>query len=154
MLSSERPREPIPLRPAGDFEGFVLEVEPRLRAALVACYGAERGRDATAEALAYAWEHWDRFAGIEHPAAYLFRVAQSRTRHRRQRVLFVVPEVLEHAVEPGLATALRALPVQQRVAVVLVHGLGYSVGAGVDHRVATSSAIDASASSMFPTELA
>lgn len=38
------------------FTVFVKEVEPRLRHALVAVYGQEQGRDATAEALAYAWE--------------------------------------------------------------------------------------------------
>ena len=32
--------------------------EPRLRRAFVAGYGSERGREATAEALAYAWERW------------------------------------------------------------------------------------------------
>jgi DNA-directed RNA polymerase specialized sigma24 family protein len=40
------------------FSQFVTEVEPRLRRALVALRGAEAGRDATAEALAWAWEHW------------------------------------------------------------------------------------------------
>jgi hypothetical protein len=43
-----------------EFEGFVRESEPRLRCALVAAYGFEEGRDATAEAFAYAWEHWER----------------------------------------------------------------------------------------------
>jgi len=42
---------------AAEFEGFVRESEPRLRRALVAAYGFEEGRDATAEALAYGWEH-------------------------------------------------------------------------------------------------
>jgi len=39
------------------FDGLVRDVEPGLRHALVAVYGQEQGRDATAEALAYAWEH-------------------------------------------------------------------------------------------------
>ena len=38
------------------FTEFVQSVEPRLRLALMAGYGPERGREATAEALAYAWE--------------------------------------------------------------------------------------------------
>jgi len=41
-----------------EFELFALDVEPRLRRALVAAYGSDRGREAAAEALAYAWEHW------------------------------------------------------------------------------------------------
>jgi DNA-directed RNA polymerase specialized sigma24 family protein len=127
VLSSELPRDPVPLRARTAFEAFVIDVEPRLRAALVALYGTEEGRDATAEALAWAWEHWPRVMSIEHPAGFLFRVAQSRSRRRRQPVLFVAPEVIDHPFEPKLPGALRALPERQRVAVVLVHGLGYSV---------------------------
>jgi len=37
------------------FERFVEEARPRLSRALAALYGFEDGRDATAEALAYAW---------------------------------------------------------------------------------------------------
>jgi RNA polymerase sigma-70 factor (ECF subfamily) len=117
----------MPLRQTTSFEAFVAEVEPRLRAALIALYGVEDGRDATAQALAYAWEHWQRVRGIERPAGYLFRVAQSRSRRRRQPVLFAAPADTDFAFEPKLPDALRTLPEQQRVAVVLVHGLGYSV---------------------------
>jgi hypothetical protein len=45
-------------RDGRSFEAFVADAEPRLRHALVAAYGFEEGRDAAAEALAYAWEHW------------------------------------------------------------------------------------------------
>ena len=48
------------------FTEFVRAVEPRLRIALMARYGPERGREATAEALAYAWEHWERVAEMNH----------------------------------------------------------------------------------------
>ena len=64
------------------FEAFVAAHETRLRRALVAAYGIERGREALAEALAYAWEHWERVAAMEHPVPYLFRVGQSRTGRR------------------------------------------------------------------------
>ena len=40
------------------FEEFVVMAEPRLRHALIAAVGWGRGREATAEALAYGWEHW------------------------------------------------------------------------------------------------
>ena len=66
-----------------EFEGFVRESEPRLRCALVAAYGFEEGRDATAEAFAYAWEHWERVRGMPNAVGYLFWVAQSRSRRRR-----------------------------------------------------------------------
>jgi DNA-directed RNA polymerase specialized sigma24 family protein len=109
------------------FSDFFERTEPPLRRALVATYGPERGRDATAEALAWAWEHRDRLAGIEHPLGYLYRVGQSRARRRLGRVPFVRGEWREPHVEPGLLPALRGLPERQRVAVVLVHGLGWTL---------------------------
>ena len=66
-----------------EFEAFVRDAEPRLRRAPVAAYGFEEGRDATAEALAYAWEHWGRVRAMPNAAGYLFRVAQSGRRRRR-----------------------------------------------------------------------
>ena len=65
------------------FEGFVLVVEPKLRRALIARYGRERGREATAEALAWAWQHWSRLEGVENPVAFLYRVGQTRSRQRQ-----------------------------------------------------------------------
>jgi DNA-directed RNA polymerase specialized sigma24 family protein len=107
-----------------DFDAFVREVEPRLSGALAAAYGFEDGRDATAEALAYAFEHWDRLQDIANLPGYLFRVGQTRSRRRRQPVLFAVPDATDHAFEPGLPAALASLSQRQRLAVVLVHGYG------------------------------
>jgi DNA-directed RNA polymerase specialized sigma24 family protein len=108
------------------FEAFVRDAEPRLRRALVAAYGFEEGRDAAAEALAYAWEHWARLQDVTNLPGYLFRVAQSRSRGRRrpEPALFDVPGWSEHRFEPGLPGALAALSERQRLAVVLVHGYG------------------------------
>lgn len=114
----------------GDFEAFVQATEPPLRTALVAAYGYEDGREAAAEALAYAWEHWARVREMPNAAGYLFRVAQSsaaKGRRRRPRPLLAPPPGAEHRFEPGLPAALAALPERQRVAVVLVHGFGYTL---------------------------
>ena len=54
-----------------DFEAFVREVEPRLRRAFVGCRGTDGATEATAEALAYGWEHWDELRVMENPAGYL-----------------------------------------------------------------------------------
>ncbi|HEY1830039.1 MAG TPA: sigma factor-like helix-turn-helix DNA-binding protein [Acidimicrobiales bacterium] len=108
-----------------EFEAFVARHEPHLRHALVAHYGPEEGRDATAEALAYAWEHWERVKVMANAPGYLYRVAQSRTRKRRQPAVFTQAEHAEPSIEPGLPDALRRLPQSQRVAVVLVHGFGW-----------------------------
>jgi hypothetical protein len=60
------------------FSVFLGEVEPRLRQALVATYGPVDGREATVDALSWAWEHWDRLGDVANPAGYLFRVGQRR----------------------------------------------------------------------------
>jgi DNA-directed RNA polymerase specialized sigma24 family protein len=108
------------------FECFVHDVEPRLRRALVAAYGSQRGREATAEALSWAWENWDRVRAMTYPHRYLFRVGRSRTRARRQPVVFDVNTAREPSVEPGLGPALARLSERQRIAVVLVHGFGWT----------------------------
>jgi DNA-directed RNA polymerase specialized sigma24 family protein len=110
-----------------DFEAFVKEAEPRLSRALAAAYGFEDGRDATAEALAYAFEHWDRLQHVANLPGYLFRVGQTRGRRKRQRVLFAVPDDSDYSFEPGLPRALARLTERQRLAVVLVHGYGYTL---------------------------
>ena len=46
------------------FTRFVKETEPRLSYALAAAYGPEVGADATADALAYAWENWEKVRGM------------------------------------------------------------------------------------------
>ena len=115
--------------PEGSFEDFFARAEPRLRAALTSSYGADMGREATAEAMAWAYEHWDRVRDLDHRVAYLYRVGQSRTRRLRRprRMTFAgscgetIPDV-----DPRLAGALAALPDRQRVAVTLVHGHDWS----------------------------
>lgn len=123
-VSTAGPRET--LTSAGDFAAWYGEVEPRLRLALVAAYGPERGREATAEALAWAWEHQDRIERLANPVAYLYRVGQSRTRLRRFPILHGRAEYTEPRVEPRLGRALARLSERQRVVVVLVHGYGWA----------------------------
>ena len=104
------------------------ENEPKLRRALVARYGAEIGREATAEALAYGWEHWGRVSAMDNPVGYLYRVGQSRSRrYRPKRAVFApLDDRSLPWVEPGLAPALKELPSRQREVVVLVYGFGYT----------------------------
>jgi RNA polymerase sigma-70 factor (ECF subfamily) len=120
-----------------DFDDFVVNLEPRLRRALVAAYGPDAGREATADALAWAWQNWDRLSRMDNPAGYLWRVGQTSVRsaaRRRRHELSAVVEVElepldghEPRVEPALDGALADLSPQQRAAVVLVHGYGYSL---------------------------
>jgi DNA-directed RNA polymerase specialized sigma24 family protein len=109
------------------FAAFFAETEPRLRRALVAAYGPQRGRDAAAEALAYAWQHWDRVRGMANAAGYLYRVGQSKTRERLRPPLFPpVASSGEPWTEPELPAALDSLSERERVAVVLIEGFGWT----------------------------
>jgi DNA-directed RNA polymerase specialized sigma24 family protein len=113
---------------ASAFEEFFVRVEPRLRAALTALYGADMGREATAEAMAWSFEHWHRVQTLEHPVGYLYRVGQTRTRRLRRRApTTFAPEFTSIPdVDPRLAGALAGLPERQRVAVLLVYGDDWS----------------------------
>jgi DNA-directed RNA polymerase specialized sigma24 family protein len=108
------------------FSRFFEQTEPKLRRALVARYGQERGREATAEALAWAWEHWSEVEVADNTLGYLYRVGQSKARQRRRRPLFEVPGRDEVFVEPRLAAAVARLPERQRVVTLLIHGAGWT----------------------------
>lgn len=109
-----------------DFRAFMVATEPRLHRALAAGLGWERGREATADALAYAWEHWPKVRAMTNPAGYLYRVGQSSVRRRKVPVLFERPAESEWQYEPALSRLLADLPERQRLAVVLVHGFDWS----------------------------
>jgi len=106
---------------AVEFRAFVADAQLRLSRAFVATYGPERGEEALAEALAYAWAHFDDLHQMENPVGYLYRVGQSRTRPRRQ-VAFPAPgrNGLPD-VEPRLVQAVEQLSERQRVCTLLVH---------------------------------
>jgi DNA-directed RNA polymerase specialized sigma24 family protein len=109
------------------FSAFVDETESQLRRALIAVYGTERGREATCDAYAYAWEHWDRLRGVTNLVGYLYRVGQSSTRTPRSRGVVDRPFEHDTLVEPALRGALARLSERQRAAVVLVHAVGLTV---------------------------
>ena len=114
-------------------------VEAPLRRTLVAWYGPTLGRDAAQHALEWAWAHRIRLDGIGNTAGYLFRVGQSHAKRelRRSRVpanslLPVAAVDGDSPFEPELTTALATLSEQQRAAVLLVHGYGYSFREAAD----------------------
>jgi len=123
--------------PGAVFDDFVRATEPRLRRALVAAFGPEAGREATVDALAWAWRHWDRVEGLDSPVGYLYRVGRTKARDARPRPVDrvpvpvdIVPDGLVHhdppVTEPGLGPALLVLTEHQRVAVVLCHGFQWT----------------------------
>ena len=111
------------------FTEFVETYEARLRQALMAACGGERGRDAACDALSYGWEHWDRVRPMENPVGYLYKVGLDRNRRefRRKQVIFdQVDSARIPDVEPQLPEALVGLSERQRVVVVLVHGYSWT----------------------------
>lgn len=124
---------------ADEFGALFEELAPQLKSALVAAFGQEDGRDAAAEALAWAWTNWDRLTDVDNRGGYLYRVGRSHAlrqqarRHRESPHLAVGPPVWETPeFEPGLLQFLAALPEQQRVCVWLVHGLGHTLADTAD----------------------
>jgi RNA polymerase sigma factor (sigma-70 family) len=110
------------------FTEFVVAYETRLRQALIAACGGERGRDAACDALSYGWEHWDRVRPMDNPVGYLYKVGLDRARRefRRKPARFdPVDSARIPDVEPKLPGALGDLSERQRVVVVLVHGYGW-----------------------------
>lgn len=115
---------------ADSFTEFVVETETRLRHALTAAFGPERGREGAAEALAYGWEHWDRISVMDNPAGYLYRVGRDHARRARSRGV-LAPQTVAHPdwwVEPGLPAALARLSERQRLVVALLYGYQWSMG--------------------------
>lgn len=49
------------------FVEFARTAESRLRYALVARYGADRGREVANDALVHGWRHWERVQGMANP---------------------------------------------------------------------------------------
>lgn len=112
------------------FTEFMADTEPRLRRTLVSLYGPEVGREATADALAYGWEHWAKVKEMDNPAGYLFRVGQSKSKkHRRPEVPFPREPGnpgSEPWAEPGLHNAMTGLSDHQRTSVLLIHGFDWT----------------------------
>lgn len=113
---------------AEEFSAFMSLVEPRLRRALAGAVGLDAAPDAVAEALAYAWQHWDRVKDMANPAGYLYRVARSHSRVRPpKRVKFLIDVAARLPdIEPALPGALRDLPERQRTVVWLVYACEWS----------------------------
>lgn len=112
------------------FTEFVVEHERRVRSALTSALGLDVGREATAEALAYAWENWDRVSEMRNPGAYLFVVGRNHGRRIAGRRRVFLPEVHHEEspwVEPALPGALVSLTETQRTVVMLLHGYDWTM---------------------------
>lgn len=113
------------------FDSFVVEHESKLRIALIASYGPADGQVAAADALSWAWEHWNQVQSMVNPLGYLYRVGQSSVRRHRVRPIPINTEDFRAQglpeISPALIPALGRLSAQQRTAVMLVHAFGWTV---------------------------
>lgn len=111
------------------FEEYARTDGRRLHRALVASFGSDAGTDAYAEAAAYGWQHWERISRMDNPTGYLYQVGRNHARRRRSAPVHFPDAPADElpSFEPRLLPALAALAEQQRVAVVLVHGFGWSM---------------------------
>ena len=114
-----------------EFATFVRDRGSRLRRVLVAHYGVDVGSDATADALAYGWQHWDRVSQMANPVGYLYRVAQSSARRHRRWVReasfpATVAGYVDRSVDAEMFDVLARLSPRQRVSVLLVHAYDWT----------------------------
>jgi DNA-directed RNA polymerase specialized sigma24 family protein len=113
-----------------DFTEFAMANERSLRQALTAWFGPDLGREATAEAFAYGWEHWEHIRDMDNPSGYLYRVGLNwgrKSTRKRDFAFPVIPVQATDFFEPGLPAALAGLSEKQRVVVYLMHGHGWSL---------------------------
>jgi DNA-directed RNA polymerase specialized sigma24 family protein len=112
------------------FTEWATEAEPRIRQSLTAAFGVQVGKDAAADALAVAWERWDRVSAMGNPIGYVYGIGRNKARRmktRRQAMFVEVPAQLLPDVEPGLPAAIADLPEQQRITVTLLYGYGWTM---------------------------
>lgn len=50
----------------------------------MAAYGPQAGREATVDALGWAWTNWERLAPMTNPTGYLYRVGQTSAADARR----------------------------------------------------------------------
>ena len=116
--------------PPADLVALCRDEHPRLVRALRLQTGdAARAEELAQEALVRLWQRWRRVRRLEHPAAWLHRVAinlaidDHRRRGAERRALdrLAPPTVAASAPEPrdDVRLALLRLPERQRAAVVL-----------------------------------
>lgn len=112
--------------PRRDFETWYRKTWPELAGAMAAITGDRAaGEDIAAQALARAYERWDK---IDSPSAWTYRVAVNLARRRwrlRLREAAVLHRLTERGVieipqiDPDVWSAVTKLPNRQRIAVVL-----------------------------------
>ncbi len=120
---------------APDFASFFAEHYRSVATALALTLREdELANDATAEAMARAYQRWDEVGCFVNPTGWVYRVGLNWARSRRRKFLREVfgsespePESRPAAeIDPELDAALAKLPVEQRSVVALRYLLDWS----------------------------
>jgi RNA polymerase sigma factor (sigma-70 family) len=122
-----------------EFEAFFRGEHERLFQTLVlVCGDRSEAEEVAQEAMARAFERWDRVVKADSPAAYVYRIALNLNRRRLRRAELIRRRGQDltptQPVDPAAAVearaearrALAALPVGLREALVLVEWVGLS----------------------------
>jgi RNA polymerase sigma-70 factor (ECF subfamily) len=131
VQETERVSGPGPI-----FSDFYRQHHPRLsRACLLLTSDPTEAEDLAQEAMARVLERWDKVSGMDDPEGYLFRTALNLQRNAVKRLAMAARRqakgtrvVDDGATERSLDVRrfVRALPMKQRQALVLVEWLGYT----------------------------
>ena len=117
------------------FEGFFRAEYPRTVKALYLLTGSlAEAEDLAQEALARAYERWDRVRAMKSPGGYVYRTAVNLNRKRVRRLATAARRIFDRPSEADAMAAadarsetiqlLMTLPRGQREALVLVEWLG------------------------------
>lgn len=119
------------------FEAFYESTWERIARALAVTLGdVDLAGESVDEAMARAFQRWDRIARYDNPAGWVYRVGLNWGRsHQRRAVRRADRSGLEHhpvidpvpVAEPAIDAALRGLPLDQRAVVVCRLLLDWSV---------------------------
>lgn len=123
-----------------DFDEFYVATHRRIVGQIYAMTGSlHEAEDCVQEAYARAWQQWGKLsAGHRHPEAWVRTVAgrlavsswrktvSRRAAHRRENQLAVVSGMNPDHL--AIVAALRKIPADQRLAIVLYHYANLSIG--------------------------
>lgn len=125
------------MAPRLEFEEFFrAEYSGLVRAFYVLTADQAEAEELAQEAMARAYERWDRVGAMESPAGYLYRIGVNLNRHRlrhlgvRARRLLAMTRDAQSEQVPGvrgeIAEAIASLSGAPREAFMLVEWLGFS----------------------------
>jgi RNA polymerase sigma-70 factor, ECF subfamily len=137
VTSDAEDGSPHPAASDPSFEAFFQAERSRLFGALVVMTGNRaEAEEILQDAFLKVWERWERVAGMEEPAGFLYRTAMNLFRKRLRRAAVAVrrsahflpreDELAEVETRDEAVRLLQRLTPRERAAIVVTAYLGYS----------------------------